>query len=154
MKEKLLVSKLIEKNYKIACCESCTGGLLAATIINVPNASKVIDASYVTYANSEKVRLANVNNESIEKFGVVSEQVAAEMAEGTRLTCGSNVGVGISGIAGPTGATPTKPVGMVCFAFSVEGNIKTFTCHFTGGRNTVRKKSVNFAINKLIEILG
>lgn len=153
MKEKLLVSKLIQKKYKIACCESCTGGLLSATIVNVPNASMVLDSGYVTYANSEKIRLAGVNSETIEKFGVVSEQVASEMAEGTRLSCKANVGVGISGIAGPTGATPTKPVGMVCFAFSVEGEIKTFTCHFSGGRNTVRKKSVNFAINKLLEIL-
>ena len=154
MKEKLLVSKLIEKKFKIACCESCTGGLLAATIINVPSASKVIDSSYVTYSNEEKVRLANVKTETIERVGVVSEEVASEMAEGTRLSCKSNVGVGISGIAGPTGATPTKPVGMVCFAFSIEGKISSFTCHFSGGRNTVRKKSVNFAINKLLEILG
>ena len=110
MKEKILVSKLIEKKFKIACCESCTGGMLSATIINVPNASMVLDSGYVTYSNNEKIRLANVKSETIDKFGVVSEEVASEMAEGTRLTCKSNIGVGISGIAGPTGATPTKPV--------------------------------------------
>ena len=154
MKEKKLVLKLIEKGYKIATAESCTGGMLAATIVNVPMASKVIDESIVTYANEAKIKYVGVLPETIEKHGVVSEEVACQMAEGVAKTAGSNVGVGISGIAGPSGGTATKPVGMVCFGFSVNGKTQTHTKFFKGSRTSVRKKSTKFAILKLLEILA
>lgn len=153
MKEKELVLKLIEKGYKIATAESCTGGMLASTIVNVPMASKVFDESVVTYANEAKIKYASVSPESIEKYGVVSEEVAGEMAEGIAKSAGANVGVGISGIAGPTGATATKPVGMVCFGFFVDGKLETCTKYFKGSRTAVRKKSTKFAIEKLLQII-
>lgn len=153
MKEKKLVLKLIEKNYKIAVAESCTGGMLASKIVSVPMASKVIDESFVTYSNESKIKRLGVSEETIEKFGVVSEEVVAEMAKGVKFTADSNVGVGISGIAGPTGATKTKPVGMVCFGFVVNENVQTYTKYFKGSRTAVRKKSTKFAIEKLLEIL-
>ena len=154
MKEKKLVLKLIEKGYKIATAESCTGGMLASKIVNVPMASKVLDESVVTYANEAKIKYAGVSAKSIEKYGVVSEPVAGEMAKGIAKSAGANVGVGISGIAGPTGGTETKPVGMVCFGFSVNGSVQTFTKYFKGSRTKVRKQSTNYAINKLLEILN
>ena len=153
MKEKKLVLKLIEKEYKIATAESCTGGMLASAIVNVPMASKVFDEAYVTYSNESKIKNLNVKPETIEKFGVVSEEVVFEMAEGVAKISGAHVGVGISGIAGPTGATETKPVGMVCFGFSINGKVQTFTKYFKGSRTIVRQKSTKFAINKLIELI-
>lgn len=154
MKETKLVNILIEKNYKIASAESCTGGMFASTIVNVPNASKVLDASIVTYANEAKEKYCNVSHKTLEKHGAVSEETAGEMAVGIAKECGCQVGVSFSGIAGPSGGTPQKPVGMVCFGFSINGKLETYTKFFKGNRTRVRKQSVRFAINKLIEILS
>lgn len=154
MKEKKLVLKLIEKGYKISTAESCTGGMLASTIVNVPMASKVFDESVVTYANEAKIKYCEVSPETIKKLGVVSEEVVLEMAKGIAKSSGANVGVGISGIAGPSGGTATKPVGMVCFGFFLNGETHTYTKYFKGSRTAVRKKSTNFAINTLLELLN
>ena len=153
MKEKKLVLKLIEKRYKIATAESCTGGMVAATIVNVPMASKVIDESIVTYANEAKIKYLGVSPESIEPKGVVSEEVAGQMASGIAKTANANVGVGVSGIAGPSGGSKEKPVGTVCFGFFVEGHVQTFTMHFSGSRMAVRKKSTKFVIDTLLKML-
>lgn len=152
--EELLVEKLIEKNFHISFAESCTGGMCCGTIVNVPNASRVLDMSFVTYADYAKTELLGVAQQSIDDFGVVSEQVACEMARGVASKAGSDVGVGITGIAGPTGATETKPVGMVCFGFCIGDKVETFTCYFGNiGRNNVREKSVDFVFSTLISLL-
>ena len=118
------------------------------------NASKVLDMSFVTYANEAKVELINVNPETIESYGVVSEQVAGEMCKGVAEKAHSEVGVGVTGVAGPTGGTAKKPVGMVCFGFYVLGNVTTRTMQFGNiGRNEVRAKSVDFVFNTLAELL-
>ena len=153
MNENELVKKLIEKKFKIAFAESCTGGLLAGTIVNVPSASKVLDMSFVTYSNESKTQLCGVKKETIDNFGVVSENVASEMCEGVCKVANSNVGVGITGIAGPSGGTEKTPVGTVCFGFCVEGKITTITQVFSGDRNEIRQLAVNFAINTLLELL-
>ncbi|MDE7213042.1 MAG: CinA family protein, partial [Anaeroplasmataceae bacterium] len=151
---KELVQALIDKNFKMSCAESCTGGLLASNIIEVPAASTVFDMSFVTYANEAKVQLVDVKEETIETYGVVSEEVAREMAIGCAKKAKANIGVGISGIAGPTGATPTKPIGMVCFGFYVNGAIYTYTKQFGNiGRTEVREASVTFVIDTLLELL-
>ena len=111
--KEILVNKLIEKQYKIATAESCTGGLLAASIVDVANASKVLDMSFVTYSNESKIELLGVSENLIKEFGVVSEEVALKMAYGVSKKANANVGVGISGIAGPTGGTKDKPVGLM-----------------------------------------
>lgn len=152
--EELLVEKLIEKNFHISFAESCTGGMCCGTIVNVPNASRVLDMSFVTYADYAKTELLGVAQQSIDDFGVVSEQVAYEMAQGVAKTANSEVGVGVTGIAGPTGATETKPVGMVCFGFCIGDKVKTFTCYFGNiGRNNVREKSVDFVFSTLLNLL-
>ena len=110
--------------------------------------------SFVTYANEAKVELINVNPETIESYGVVSEQVAGEMCKGVAEKAHSEVGVGVTGVAGPTGGTAKKPVGMVCFGFYVLGNVTTRTMQFGNiGRNEVRAKSVDFVFNTLAELL-
>ena len=152
--ETRLVEKLIELGYHITFAESCTAGLAAARLVNVPDASKVLDVSFVTYADQAKEKYLGVKHETILAHGVVSPEVAGEMAEGAAKAMGAEVGAGISGIAGPSGGTAEKPVGMVCFGIYVNGKVETFT-EFFGviGRNNVREKSVLFIYEKLIEIL-
>ena len=152
--EEQVVNKLIDRGFRISFAESCTGGLCCGTLVNVSNASKVLDMSFVTYANEAKVELINVSHETIENYGVVSEQVAGEMCKGVAEKAHSEVGVGVTGVAGPTGGTAKKPVGMVCFGFYVLGNVTTRTMQFGNiGRNEVRAKSVDFVFNTLAELL-
>ncbi len=152
--EEQVVDKLIEKGYHIAFAESCTGGLCCGNLVNVTNASKVLDMSFVTYANEAKISLLGVKADTILSNGVVSEEVAYEMALGVSKTAGSEVGVGITGVAGPGGGTAKKPIGMVCFGFCINGEVKTFTEQFGEiGRNQVRKSSVEFVFKKLLELI-
>jgi len=154
-RETKLVNRLIEKGYHIACAESCTGGLLCGSIVNVPNASAVLDCSFITYANEAKIKYLGVREETIAEYGVVSEEVVGQMAKGVAEQAGAQVGVATSGIAGPTGGTATKPVGMVCFGFWVNGVLTTATQQFGDiGRNQVREAAVQFALEKLDELLN
>ncbi len=152
--EEQLVNQLIEKKWHISCAESCTGGLIASRIVNVANASRVFDASFVTYANEAKIKYLDVSPETIVKYGVVSEEVVLEMAAGVAKETNSEVGIAVSGIAGPSGGTETKPVGMVCFGFYVNGTITTRTCQFGNpGRNEVRRLSTEYALTTALELI-
>lgn len=152
--EEQVVDRLIEKNFHISFAESCTGGMCCGTIVNVTNASKVLDVSFVTYANEAKMKFLGVNADTILSHGVVSEEVACEMAQGVCKTAGSEVSVGITGVAGPGGGTAKKPVGMVCFGFCINGQTVTYTKQFGEiGRNQVRKSSVEFVLQTLLELL-
>ena len=153
-KEDRVVVALKKKGYHISFAESCTAGLAAARLVNVPDASSVLDVSFVTYADEAKVRYLSVSPETIEKYGVVSEEVAHEMCIGAAKAMGAEVGVGITGIAGPTGGTDKKPVGMVCFGLYINGKVETFTKQFGNiGRSEVRSSSVEFVYDKLLELL-
>ena len=153
--EEQLVNKLMERGWRIACAESCTGGLIASRIINVANASKVLDVSFVTYANEAKMKYLGVAQSTILQHGVVSEEVVAEMAVGVSKEAGSEVGIAVSGIAGPSGGTDKKPVGMVCFGFYINGHITTKTCQFGApGRNDVRSLSTEYALKNALELLS
>lgn len=152
--EERLVNLLKEKKYKISLAESCTGGIVAGSIVSVADASQVFDCSFVTYSNESKIRLLNVKKDTIDKFGVVSEEVAYEMALGVSRVTSSDIGIGITGIAGPTGGTPEKPVGMVCFGFNICGNVITKTVNFGAiGRNEVRHDACAYAIKTLAYLL-
>lgn len=157
-----VVNALIKHGLHISFAESCTGGLAAARIVDVPNASYVLDASFVTYANQAKVKFVNVAEESIAEHGVVSECVALSMAKGAAAAANAEIGVGISGIAGPSGGSPEKPVGTVCFGFYFGGKAECVipkfeiskTMHFgAAGRQAVRNASVNFVFETLAELL-
>lgn len=153
-KEQTLVDLLTEKGLHIAFAESCTAGKAAARLVNVANASRVLDASFVTYANEAKVRFLGVDPRTIADHGVVSEEVALQMARGAAKAAGADVGVGISGIAGPGGGTDRKPVGMVCFGLSLPGRELAFTRQFGPmGRSAVREASVEVVFDTLIELL-
>ena len=150
-----LVSLLKQKGLHISFAESCTAGLAAATLVEVSGASAVFDASFVTYANEAKIRYAHVSPETLGKYGAVSEQTAGEMASGAARAARADIGVGISGIAGPDGGTPEKPVGTVCFGFSILGKTETVTMRFGDlGRAGIRAAAVRFVFSHLAEALS
>lgn len=126
--------------------------MCCGTIVNVANASKVLDVSFVTYANEAKIEFLGVKADTILSNGVVSEEVAYEMAQGVANVAKSEVGVGVTGVAGPGGGTAKKPVGMVCFGFLVNGKTATIR-HFAKSGAQVRKSSVEFVMAKLLELL-
>ena len=128
-----VVNALIKHGLHISFAESCTGGLAAARIVDVPNASYVLDASFVTYAERAKVKFVNVAEESIAEHGVVSECVALSMAKGAAAAANAEIGVGISGIAGPSGGSPEKPVGTVFVGVSSDWYEEVRELHVGGG---------------------
>ena len=154
MRNAKLVNRLIELNYKISFAESCTGGMVASSIVEVSDASKVLDMSFVTYASEAKIELLGVDEEAIDQYGVVSEEVAYQMANGVKSKASSNVGVGVTGIAGPSGGTLDKPIGMVCFGIAINDKTYTYTQQFGDiGRTNVRCKATEFVIEKILELL-
>ncbi len=127
--ENRVVALLVRKGWQIAFAESCTGGMAAAKIVGVPGASQVLSASFVTYSPEAKQRIVGVLPATIDEFGVVSEQVALQMAVGAAKAAGAQVGVGITGIAGPDGGTEKTPVGTVCVGICAGSNVRSFTIH-------------------------
>ena len=126
--------QLIEENLTIACAESCTGGLLTSVLTDVPGSSSYVTGSVVSYANDVKSRIVGVSEESLAAYGAVSAQVAREMAEGIRRFMRTDIGVGITGIAGPGGGTADKPVGLVYIAAAMQERTLVTENHFSGTR--------------------
>lgn len=135
--------------WTIAAAESCSGGLLMSRLTDVPGSSAYVDRGVVCYSDRAKVDLLGVPAELIVEHGAVSEPVARAMAEGVRALAGSDVGVGITGIAGPGGGTPEKPVGTVAIAVSLAENLWVRTFNFFGGRDMVKFQSTQAAMNML-----
>ena len=151
--EEVLVKRLKELKYTISFCESCTGGLLASTIIDVSGASSVINESLVTYSNESKIKYLNVSNQTIEKYDVASLEVAKEMSEGLFELTKSNVCVSVTGVAGPTSPNPEIPVGSVFFGVSINGETTLFSNVFKGNRSLVRQKAVKWILYKTYLLL-
>ena len=148
-----LVMKLTDKHYTISAAESCTGGLLAAAIVNVSGASGVFECSYVTYANKAKENLVSVSPETLSQYGAVSSQTAGEMALGCAKEAGADVGLSTTGIAGPDGGTPDKPVGLVYIGCAIHGKVVTERHIFSGDRLSVRKQAVEAALELAVHCL-
>lgn len=154
MKNKEVVEILKNKKWHISCAESCTGGLLCSAIVDVPQASAVLDVSFVAYAEKAKETFLNVESKILCTYGVVSEEVARAMVLGVCKEAESECGISITGVAGPTGGTKDKPVGMVCYGFKILDTIETYTIYFgRNRRNTIRKKAVVYAINQFYALL-
>ena len=113
MLEEEIVKKLLEKQYTVTTAESCTGGLLAGRILNVPGASSVYNEGHITYSNEAKERLLGVSHETLVRYGAVSRQTAEEMARGAARAAKAEIGLSTTGIAGPGGGTKEKPVGLI-----------------------------------------
>ena len=149
LKAKKLTELLTSKNMSIAIAESCTGGSLSSSLTSIPGASSYFNCGFITYSNESKVNMLNVDSQTIELFGAVSEKVAYEMAMGAGQNSKSHLAISVTGIAGPSGGTPEKPVGMVCFGFYVDGNVTTTTQFFSGVRSEIVSESVAFALTEL-----
>ena len=147
--EKDVVRLLGERGHTLAAAESCTGGLVAERITDVPGASEVFSGGVVAYSNDAKTGILGVRNETLTKHGAVSEETAAEMAEGVRRLFGAAVGIATTGIAGPGGGTVEKPVGTVCFGFAYEGGTETCTRNIPGNRERVRQFTSQIILNKV-----
>ncbi len=144
--EKAVVDLLTANKLTVSTAESCTGGMLAGRLMNVPGASQVYKSGYITYSNKAKRKILNVKKGSLEKKGAVSEEVAREMAKGAAMASKAEVAVAVTGIAGPDGGTEEKPVGLVYIACSVCGKIKVKKYHFSGNRAKIRETSVSSAL--------
>ncbi|OGG02873.1 MAG: hypothetical protein A3F83_07760 [Candidatus Glassbacteria bacterium RIFCSPLOWO2_12_FULL_58_11] len=145
----IIGSILSREGKKLAVAESCTGGLLAKRITDIPGSSAWFDSGVVSYSNRSKAAYLGVPPELIEKCGAVSEEVAGAMAEGMRQACPADYALGITGIAGPTGGTPEKPAGTVYIALSDETGTRSQKYKFNGDREQVRTRSVIKAVELL-----
>ena len=154
LKAKKLTKLLISKNMSIAVAESCTGGLLSSSLTSIPGASSYFNCGFITYSNESKIKMLNVDSKTIELFGAVSERVAYEMAVGAGQHSQSDLAISVTGVAGPSGGTAEKPVGMVCFGFYVEGEVSTTTQFFSGVRSEIVSESIAFALTELTSKIG
>ena len=151
--EEELVEILTKKQYKITTAESCTGGLVAATIVNVSGASVVFQAGFVTYANEAKEKELGVKSETLQTYGAVSEKTAKEMAIGCAAHAKAQVGISTTGIAGPGGGTAEKPVGLVYIGCAVRSNVYVEKNVFSGDRQQVRRQAADRAIGFALECI-
>jgi nicotinamide-nucleotide amidase len=145
-----------QHGWTLAVAESCTGGLLAASLTDLAGSSQWFERGYVTYSNAAKTACLQVSPMLIEAEGAVSEAVASAMVLGAQLSSGVTAAISITGIAGPSGGTTEKPVGTVCFGWALErgdasNQITTTTAHFVGDRQSVRQQAVVFALRGLLQ---
>lgn len=143
---------LSSRGWIVGTAESCTGGLLAAALTDVPGSSRWFEEGVITYANSSKQRLLDVPEESLEVYGAVSQQVVEAMVSGV-LSRGADVAIATSGIAGPDGGSIEKPVGTVWFAWALKGHISSARHEFEGDRQQVRERAVEYALTELLRLL-
>jgi nicotinamide-nucleotide amidase len=148
-----------QRGWTLAVAESCTGGLLAASLTDLAGSSQWFERGYVTYSNAAKTACLQVSPMLIEAEGAVSEAVASAMALGAQLSSGVTAAISITGIAGPGGGTEKKPVGTVCFGWAIEradasNRVTTTTAHFLGDRQSVRQQAVLFALRGLLQAVA
>ncbi len=150
-----LGEKLKATKGVVATAESCTAGLISGAITDVANSSAWFDRGFVTYTNRSKMEMLGVKEETLEQFGAVSEETVKEMSLGVLKNSQANYSIAVSGIAGPTGATPDKPLGTVWFAFAHDDKvIYTLKMVFSGDRKEVRNQAVYTALSELNRLLG
>jgi len=149
-----LADRLVELGVVLSAAESCTGGWLAKVCTDLPGSSAWFERGFVTYSNEAKQEMLGVREETLLSHGAVSEKTVVEMAVGALANSRAQIAVAISGIAGPGGGTPDKPVGTVCFAWAMEGREPhSERCRFDGDREAVRLQAVRFALHGLITLL-
>ena len=147
--EAQIAAILKEKGFKLALAESCTGGMIAARMVNVPGVSEVFETGFVTYANEAKVRLLGVREETLSLHGAVSAETAEEMARGEAKAAYAEAAIGVTGIAGPDGGTDEKPVGLVYIGCYVNGMVQVKEYRFKGNRESIRKSAAETALEQL-----
>ena len=151
--EEKIVSLLQEKGWKIASAESCSGGMIASRLVNVSGVSDVFEEGYITYSNAAKHKLLGVSKQNLGQYGAVSSQVAGEMALGAARQARARAAIAVTGIAGPGGGTPQKPVGLVYIGCYVDGKVFVTENHFQGSRQEIRTATTQAALSLLLEKL-
>jgi nicotinamide-nucleotide amidase len=154
MTAQALATALLEKGWQLAVAESCTGGMIAAACTDLAGSSAWFERGFVTYSNAAKTEMLGVLEDLLAQHGAVSEPVAAAMAQGALQRSHANIAASVTGIAGPSGATAGKPVGMVCFGFATASGVSTVTMHFTGDRAAVRQQAVDYALLSLLHTIS
>ena len=141
------------RGLRLATAESCTGGWAAMALTAIPGSSEWFERGYVTYSNAAKREDLGVAEETLRRHGAVSEAVAREMAAGALQRARAQVALAITGVAGPSGGTKDKPVGLVCFAWALGSKMTSQTRRFDGDRESVRRQSVLHALERVLELL-
>ena len=153
--EEVVSKMLVENNLKIAVAESCTGGMVSASLINYPGISSVFMEGCVTYSNEAKMKSLGVKKETLDVYGAVSDKCAKEMASGVAARYNTNIGIATTGIAGPGGGTDEKPVGLVYFGIYINGKVITKKYVFNGDRQGIRERATRTILNDLrLELLN
>jgi nicotinamide-nucleotide amidase len=149
-----MAKTLLAKGWRLSTAESCTGGLVSASITALAGSSEWFERGYITYSNQAKSEDIDVSQNLIEEYGAVSDQVARAMALGAKQNSGSDIALSITGIAGPTGGSSEKPVGTVCFAWVLANDqMISETKHFEGDRQQIRQQACDFSLKKLLDLL-
>lgn len=148
-----LAARLLQRQWLLATAESCTGGLIAGACTDLSGSSNWFERGFVTYSNAAKSEQLGVPPALIDAHGAVSEEVARVMATGAIKQSHAQVAVAVTGVAGPTGGTAEKPVGLVWFGFALPGRVLTEKMHFAGDRAAVRAATVRHALLRLLELL-
>ena len=150
-----VISAYTAEKCKIVTAESCTGGLIAGALTNIPGSSAVLERGFVTYSNDAKIEVLGVDFLALEQCGAVSAQVATQMVQGALEFSRADVAISVTGIAGPDGGSAEKPVGLVYFGLATrDGVAMHYRCEFSGNRNDVRTQSVIEALKLLLTISG
>lgn len=147
--ETVVAEMLVDKKVTVAVAESCTGGMIASSLVEYPGISEVLLEGCVTYSNDAKIRRLGVKAETLEQYGAVSEETAREMAEGIAKTSGADIGLATTGIAGPGGGSEEKPVGLVYIGLCYKGKTEVKKCNFVGKRNKIRERAAYTALDWL-----
>jgi len=151
--EERLDSLLRQQRKKISVAESCTGGLVSHRITNVAGSSEYFDSGVVSYSDQSKIRTLHVLAMTLRKFGAVSQETAEEMAKGIRKISGTDIGIAITGLAGPGGGSIGKPVGLVYVSLSTENDVITQKFNFKGTRSEIKTQASDAALNMVINYL-
>lgn len=150
----LMADLMLQKGWLLASAESCTGGLISAACTDLAGSSNWFERGFVTYSNAAKTELLGVDAALIAAHGAVSEEVARAMAAGAIARSRAQVAVAVTGVAGPSGGSRTKPVGTVWFGFMLDGQLSSEVKHFDGDRAAVRLATVQHALQRLVQLLG
>ena len=155
--EKHLAQELVniakERKLKIATAESCTGGMISSAITSISGSSSVLEYGFITYSNIAKEKILRVEHNTIEKYGAVSQETAREMANGALKTSEADIAVAVTGIAGPTGGSVEKPVGLVYIAIATEDKVQVIKNNFTGNREAIRLEATKKGLELLIKAI-
>ncbi|HHT62436.1 MAG: CinA family protein [Bacillota bacterium] len=154
MKAEAIINLLIEKGKTIAVAESCTGGLLSGTLTSIPGSSKCFGYGVVTYSNQAKHDLLGISWQVLNEFGAVSYETAVEMAKSVKKLARAQIGLSITGIAGPSGGSERKPVGLVYIGLAGEEFCSAHKFYFTGSREEIRNLSVDKSLDLILQYLA